>query len=78
MCKRYINEQVRFYTTSINFLQSQIIEEGIIFDSVILKDEIPSSDISAVQYSVLLRSMKEKAVENGQNILSRIIGGILL
>ena len=53
----------------MNVIQSYIIRTGIILDSVIVKDEIPSSDIPAVQYSILLISTKEKAVENGLNSL---------
>ena len=45
LCKRYINEQVRFYPTSMNFLQSYIIESGSLFDGVIVDYEIPSSGI---------------------------------
>ena len=50
----YINEQVRLYPTSVNFLQSYTIEAGSLFNSVIVKDEIPSSDITMVQYLILL------------------------
>ena len=42
----------------MNFIKSYIIETGSLFDSVIAKDEIPSQDIHAVQYSILLRPMK--------------------
>ena len=62
----------------MNVIQSYIIRTGIILDSVIVKDEIPSSDIPAVQYSILLRSMKEKAVDNRWDILSRFVDAILL
>ena len=62
----------------MNVIQSYIIRTGIILDSVIVKDEIPSSDIPAVQYSILLISTKEKSVENGRNILSRFIDAIFL
>ena len=54
----YINKEVSFYHTSMNFLQYYIIEAGSIFDSVIVNDKITSSDITAVQYSTLLRSTK--------------------
>ena len=45
---------------------------------MIVNDEIPSSDIPAVQYSILLRSTKETAVDNRQNLLSIFIDAILL
>ena len=41
LCKRYINEQVRFYPTSMNFLQSYIIELGTLFNNVILNYGLP-------------------------------------
>ena len=40
LCKRYIDKQVSFYPTSINVLQSYIIEAVSLFVSVIVKDEI--------------------------------------
>ena len=58
LCKRWINETVRFYPTSMNVLQSHIIEAESLFDIVIVKDEITSLDIPEVQYSILLRSIK--------------------
>ena len=46
----------------MDVLKYYIIEAVSLFNSVILNDEITSSDIPAVQYPILLRSMKENAV----------------
>ena len=78
ICVRYIKEQVRYYPNSMNAIQSFIVEAGRLFESVIVKDEIPSSDLPPVQYSILLRSMKDEAVQNRQRLLSRFIDAILL
>ena len=54
-----------------------IIEAGSIFDSVIVRGEIPPSDIPVVKYSILFRPTKEKAAENIY-FFSRFIDAILL
>ena len=74
----YINEQVHFYLTSMNVLQSYIIETGIIYDSLIVRYEIPSSYIPVVKYKIWLKSIKYKVVDNRRNILSIFIDNILL
>ena len=60
------------------FYKYCIIETVIIFDIFIVKDDIPSSYIPVVQYSILLRAMKEKAADNRWHILSRFIDDLLL
>ena len=42
LCKKHINEQVRFYLTSMNVLQYYIIEAGSLLDIVSVNNEIPS------------------------------------
>ena len=49
LCKKHINEQVRFYLTSMNVLQYYIIEAGSLLNSVIAKDEISPSYIVTAQ-----------------------------
>ena len=43
----------------MNVILFYIIESGSLFYSVVLKVEMPSSDIPAAQKSILLRSMKK-------------------
>ena len=40
LCKIYINEQIRFYLTSMNVLQSYIVESESLFNILIVKDDI--------------------------------------
>ena len=42
LCKKHINEQARFYLTSMNVLQYYIIEAGSLLDIVSVNNEIPS------------------------------------
>ena len=49
-CKIYINEQLFFYPNPINVLKYYIIEAGSQSYSMIVKYEILSSYIPAVQY----------------------------
>ena len=50
----------------MHVIQSYNIEAESILNGVIVKGDIPSSYIPAVQYSILLRSTPEKALENRQ------------
>ena len=75
---RYIKEQVRYFPNSMKTICEIIVMAGIVLDSVIIKDEIPISDMPPVQYSILLRSMKEDMVKQRRKCLEEVINAVYL
>ena len=78
LCVRYIKEQICIYPKSMNIIQTYIVEASRLFNSVIVNDEIPSSDLPPVHYSILMRSMKDKAIENRRIVKSKFIDASLI
>ena len=62
----------------MNFLLSYNIRAESIFNILIVKNEIPSSDTTILQYSIVLISTKENVLKNEWNLFSIFVNAILL
>ena len=70
---KYIKEQVRYFPNSMKTTCEIIVMAGIVFDSIIIKDEIPITDMPPVQYSILMRSIREDIVKERRLQLENLI-----
>ena len=59
-------------------IDSFITLSGIVFDNAIVKNEITMTDMPAVQFSVLAKSMAKEMVENQKNQLEKTIDAVLM
>ena len=67
LLQKYIKEQIRYFPNSMKAIDSFISLSGIVFDNAIVKNEITMTDMPAVQFSVLAKSMVTEMVENRKN-----------
>ena len=51
---KYIETQVVYFPNGQRFITALIIQSGDVFDSIIIKNEIPITEMPAVQLSALL------------------------
>ena len=65
MLKNYIEKQLVYFPNSFKVLDKWIITSGDIFDSVIIRNEIPITDMPPSHQTSLNESKDEEVVENG-------------
>ena len=74
---RFINEQLKYFPNSQRVVDSWIITAGELFDSVIIDDEIPISDMPPVQLTALFADIEESKDSYKTGIKSNIIDAAL-
>lgn len=78
LLRLYIEEQVITFPNSRRVIQSWIVAAGDLFDKIIIDDEIPVTDLPAVQQSALFQSQEERCVEFRREARKKIIAAALL
>ena len=74
----YIKEQVRFFPNSMRVISDIIVKAGLIFESVLVKGEIPLTEMPPVIYSTLIRSIEEEIVQERRKHLERVIDAVMI
>ena len=78
LLQKYIKEQIRYFPSSMKAIDSFISLSGIVFDNAIVKNEITMTDMPAVQFSVLAKSMVKEMVENRKKQLEKTIDAVMM
>ena len=78
LLKKYITEQVRYFPNSMRAINSFIVMAGIVFDQAIVQQEIAITDMPAVQFSLLAKSMMAEMIMNRRNIVEKTIDAVFL
>lgn len=77
LLSRFIDEQLIYFPNSQRVVDSWIITAGELFDSVIIDDEIPISDMPPVQLTALFADIEESKDSYKTTIKSNIIDAAL-
>ena len=59
-------------------INSFIVMAGIVFDQAIVQQEIAITDMPAVQFSLLAKSMMAEMIMNRRNIVEKTIDAVFL
>ena len=73
LLQKFIKEQIKFYPTARRVIDEWIIAAGEPFDSVIVKNSIPISQIPPVQFTSIFSSMDDAVVQFKRKPKSKII-----
>ena len=74
LLKKYIEEQLVYFPNSGVVLEQWIVTAGNMFDSVILRNEIPITDMPPCHQTALNQSKDEEVVKLCQQMRSNLIG----
>ena len=77
LLKRYIEEQLVFFPNSIKVLSQWIVTEGCLFDFVIIKNEIPITDMPPAFQTSLNTCMDEEVVNMWDSMNRNLLGAAL-
>ena len=72
--KRYIEEQLVFFPNSMKVLCQWIITAGDLFESVIIKNEIPITDMPPASQTALDNCMDEDVVKKWETMKGNLLG----
>ena len=73
LSEKFIEKQLRYFPNSMRVLDSYIVISGELFDSTLVNDELPITEMPPVQLSTLLASREEESVQYKQRLKSDII-----
>ena len=73
LMRRFIEEQIQYFPNSQRVIDFWIISAMELFERIIVKDELPVTEMPPVQLSKLLSSMEEGIIEHRVKIKSKLI-----
>ena len=73
LLKRYIEEQLVFFPNSMKVLSQLIVTAGDLFDSVIVKNEIPITDLPPACQTALDNCMDEEVVKMWESMHGNVL-----
>ena len=63
LLKRFIEEQLVYFPNSMNVLRQWILTAGDLFDSIIIQNDIPITDMPPAHQTALNSSKEEEVVK---------------